>query len=93
MQRKPTTRYSENESRRVTVKPALTGWFVRVVGELDRFQERLPSVAVKRARIIDAGGGKQWVALTDPCQREQLTWALRDVVSSGWRVSALRALS
>lgn len=89
---KPPTRQSENESRRVTVKPALTGWFVRVVGELDRYHDRLPAVAIKSARAIDAAGEKQWVALTHPCQREQITWALRDVVSSGSGVTVLRAV-
>jgi homoserine dehydrogenase len=84
-----------SESQRIRVKPALTGWFVRVSGELLRHQDRdrLSSVGVVKDRQIEIAGETHWVALTHPTHREHIEWALHDFQSSGCAVTALRALA
>ena len=83
---------TSSESRRIAVRPALTGWFLRISGAGRSADAQLASVGIERQRIIEVDGRTQRVALTHPCHREQITWALRDVVSSGASVSALRAI-
>ena len=85
-------RHAGSEPPRINVKPALTGWFLRISGVALTDDAQLSSVGIAAERIVEVDGRRQWLALTHPCHREQITWALRDFVSSGAEVSALRAL-
>jgi homoserine dehydrogenase len=77
-------------TRSMFVKPAETGWFVRIPHALDeRDRLSLFGIAVQRA-VVEAG---QSVVLTHSCEREQFSSALRELERrAGCAVSAFRVL-
>ncbi|MGB2715923.1 MAG: homoserine dehydrogenase [Vicinamibacterales bacterium] len=88
-----TAELAVSESQPLRVQPARTGWFVRLPGVVGQ-HSCLASFGVELKRASQVASGHHSVVLTHPCDRDQITRALRKFEGrTGCRASAFRALA